>query len=113
MRNCGLPSRRKPVARNYPSCTLGVLRADLLPDAQGQVRYGQLFAVQPFGNHLVVQTLTGAQIHTLLEQQLEPPASPSQRTRVLSVSSSFSYRYDLSQPPGAHVTAYRAAWPNH
>lgn len=83
----------------------GGLRADLLPDAQGQVRYGQLFAVQPFGNHLVVQTLTGAQIRTLLEQQLEPHALPSQRTRVLSVSSGFSYHYDLSQPPGARVTA--------
>lgn len=83
----------------------GGLRADLLPDAQGQVRYGQLFAVQPFGNHLVVQTLTGAQIRALLEQQFDPPASLSQRSRVLSVSRGFSYRYDLSQPPGARVMA--------
>lgn len=83
----------------------GGLRADLLPDVQGQVRYGQLFAVQPFGNHLVVQTLTGAQIRTLLEQQFDPLAQPSQRSRVLSVSSGFSYRYDLSKPPGARVMA--------
>ncbi len=83
----------------------GGLRADLLPDAQGQVRYGQLFAVQPFGNHLVVQTLTGAQIRALLEQQWAAPMAASQRSRVLSVSQGFSYAYDLSQPPGKRIRA--------
>ena len=83
----------------------GGIRADLTPDEQGLVRYGQLFAVQPFGNNLVVKTYTGAQIRQLLEWQFESPANPGERTRVLSVSQGFSYRYDLSQPPGARVDA--------
>lgn len=83
----------------------GGLRADLLPDAQGQLRYGQLFAVQPFGNHLVVKTLSGAQIRALLEQQFALPLAASQRSRVLSVSQGFGYAYDLSQPPGKRVGA--------
>ena len=37
--------------------------------APGQVTYGELFTVQPFGNSLVVKTCTGAQIDALLEQQ--------------------------------------------
>ena len=82
----------------------GGIRADLAPDGQGLVRYGQLFAVQPFGNNLVVQTLTGAQIRALLEQQFDRATSASERTRVLSVSQGFSYRYDLSQPPGARTS---------
>ena len=83
----------------------GGIRADLVPDEQGLVRYGQLFAVQPFGNNLVVKTYTGAQIRELLELQFEFPINPAERTRVLSVSSGFGYRYDLSQPVGARVSA--------
>ena len=83
----------------------GGIRADLAPDEQGLVRYGQLFAVQPFGNNLVVKTFTGAQIRALLELQFESPTNPGERTRVLSVSQGFGYRYDLSQPPGARVGA--------
>ena len=83
----------------------GGIRADLAPDEQGLVRYGQLFAVQPFGNNLVVKTYTGAQIRELLEAQFEFPVAPGERTRVLSVSKGFGYRYDLSQPLGARVGA--------
>lgn len=83
----------------------GGIRADLAPDEQGLVRYGQLFAVQPFGNNVVVKTFTGAQIRQLLEQQFEHPTRPGERTRVLSVSTGFGYRYDLSQPVGSRVSA--------
>ncbi|MDQ3059218.1 MAG: bifunctional metallophosphatase/5'-nucleotidase [Pseudomonadota bacterium] len=82
----------------------GGLRADLVPDAQGLVRYGQLFGVQPFGNHLVVKTFTGAQIRALLEQQFGGAASRSANARLLSVSEGLRYRYDLSRPPGARVS---------
>ena len=81
------------------------IRADLAPDEQGLVRYGQLFAVQPFGNNLVLKTYTGAQIRELLELQFAFPINPAERTRVLSVSQGFSYRYDLSRPVGARVSA--------
>ena len=84
----------------------GGLRADLVPDEQGQVRYGQLFAVQPFGNHLVVASFTGAQLRALLEQQFDSEsASSTGHSRLLSVSSGFHYRYDLSQPSGARISA--------
>ena len=82
----------------------GGLRADLVPDAQGLVRYGQLYAVQPFGNQLVVKTLTGAQIRAVLEQQFASGSNTVQRPRVLSVSSGFSYRFDLSRPPGERIS---------
>lgn len=82
----------------------GGLRADLVPDAQGLVRYGQLYAVQPFGNQLVVKTLSGAQIRAALEQQFNSGSNTVHRPRVLSVSSNFSYHYDLSQPPGSRIS---------
>lgn len=81
----------------------GGLRADLVPDEQGLVRFGQLFGVQPFGNQLVVKTLTGAQIKDALEQQFASGSNTVQRPRVLSVSKDFAYRYDLAQPPGARI----------
>ncbi|GMU46685.1 MAG: bifunctional metallophosphatase/5'-nucleotidase [Porticoccaceae bacterium] len=46
----------------------GGIRADL---AAGEVTWGALFTVQPFGNDLVRMTLTGAQIVALLNQQWE------------------------------------------
>ena len=82
----------------------GGLRADLVPDAQGLVRYGQLYAVQPFGNQLVVKTFTGAQIQAVLEQQFASGSNTVQRPRVLSVSEGFSYRFDLSRPPGERIS---------
>ena len=82
----------------------GGLRADLVPDEQGLVRYGQLYAVQPFGNQLVVKTFTGAQIKAALEQQFASGSNTVQRPRVLLVSAGFSYRYDLSQPVGARIS---------
>ena len=82
----------------------GGLRADLVPDEQGLVRYGQLYAVQPFGNQLVVQTFTGAQIKAALEQQFASGSNTVQRPRVLMVSAGFSYRYDLARPAGARIS---------
>lgn len=82
----------------------GGLRADLVPDAEGVVRYGQLYAVQPFGNQLVVKTFSGAQIMAALEQQFASGSNTVQRPRVLSVSGNFTYRYDLSQPPGSRIS---------
>lgn len=75
-----------------------------MPDEQGLVRYGQLYAVQPFGNQLVVKTFTGAQIKAALEQQFASGSNTVQRPRVLLVSAGFSYRYDLTQPAGARIS---------
>lgn len=77
----------------------GGLRAPLAGDAGGQVRYEDLFAVQPFYNNLVTLTLTGAQLQQALEQQwLGQP-----RPRVLQVSRGFGYAWDAEQPTGRRV----------
>jgi 5'-nucleotidase len=62
----------------------------------GQVTYGELFTVQPFGNTLTVKTCTGAQIQALLEQQVFP-------SRILTVSRGFNYTWDMSRPAGDKV----------
>jgi 5'-nucleotidase len=77
----------------------GGVRANLTGDAGGQVRYEDLFAVQPFYNNLVTLTLTGAQLQRALEQQwLNQP-----RPRVLQVSRGFGYSWDNSKPPGQRI----------
>jgi 5'-nucleotidase len=77
----------------------GGVRANLNGDPSGQVRYEDLFAVQPFYNNLVTLTLTGAQLQRALEEQwLNQP-----RPRVLQVSRGFSYSWDNGKPPGQRV----------
>lgn len=84
----------------------GGLRADLLPDPDtGQVTYAQLFAAQPFGNTLVVMSLSGLQLRRLLEQQFSD--APAEEPRVLLPSSSLSYRYDLRRAAGQRVSDIR------
>ncbi len=75
----------------------GGIRADL--DGALQITFGQLYAVQPFGNNLVTMEFTGAQLHRLLEQQWE--GTQSGGGRVLPVSAGFTYSWDASLPAGA------------
>jgi 5'-nucleotidase len=68
----------------------------------GDVAYGELFNVQPFGDSLVTMNLTGTQIKTLLEEQfkgcaLDFPASDSAAPaidRILQVSNGFAYTWN-------------------
>ncbi|HEX5742207.1 MAG TPA: bifunctional metallophosphatase/5'-nucleotidase [Pilimelia sp.] len=70
----------------------------------GDVTYGEAFAVQPFNNLLVTQTLTGVQLKAVLEQQF--PGYAGQRTaRILQPSASLRFSYDTRRPPGDRVTA--------
>ena len=85
----------------------GGIRADLKVsdissggEAAGQVTYGEAFTVQPFGNSLVVKTMTGAQIRSLLEQQF-PGCGGQTTARTLQVSAGFSY----TQTPAAATCA--------
>lgn len=81
----------------------GGIRADLTyagspaGEGDGNVTYGELFTVQPFGNSLVTMTLTGAQIDTLLEQQFVG-CGQTDRDRILQVSEGFTYSWSLSAP---------------
>ena len=88
----------------------GGIRAELTykataQEGDGKVTYGEAFAVQPFGNHLVTMTLTGAQIKQLLEQQFDNPVAG--QNRILQVSSSFSYAWSPSAPAGDRVRDMR------
>ncbi|WP_375767960.1 bifunctional metallophosphatase/5'-nucleotidase [Archangium gephyra] len=73
----------------------GGIRTDL---EAGGVTYGEAFDVSPFGNSLVTMTLTGAQLHTLLEQQWE-----GSLVRILQPSKGFGYTWKDSAPVGQKV----------
>ena len=77
----------------------GGLRAPLAGDADGSVRYEDLFAAQPFSNALVTLTLSGAQLLQVLEQQWAGQVRP----RVLQVSRGLSYTWDAAAPVGRRV----------
>jgi 5'-nucleotidase len=61
----------------------GGMRASL---PAGSVTWGQLFAVQPFGNELVSMDLSGAQLQSLFELQWTTQSDGSIRYRPLQVS---------------------------
>lgn len=82
-------------------------------EGDGKVTYGEAFTVQPFGNSLVTLTLTGEQIHIMLEEQfvgcnasnapsswLYPASDTTGQTfnRILQVSNGFSYTWKNSGP---------------
>lgn len=87
----------------------GGLRADLgCGERQPPctVGYGDLFTMQPFGNDVVVMTLSGAQLHQLLEQQARAPGmSPA----ILQPSQSLSYTWTANAPAGQHVSDLKLA----
>ena len=83
------------IAFNNP----GSLRAPIIPDTDGSVRYGELFKAQPFQNDLIIMTLTGKQLKNLLEQQF----ASGDRTRLLGVSKGFSYTWDNAKPRGEKI----------
>jgi 5'-nucleotidase len=74
----------------------GGVRADL---PAGVVTYGAMFSVAPFGDLLVSETLTGAQIYTLLDEQFVGKSRP----QILGVSHGFTYTWDASQPDDRKV----------
>jgi 5'-nucleotidase len=88
----------------------GGLRADLLyapagGERPGEVNYGEMFTVIPFGDNLVTMTLTGAQIQAVLEQQFDNPM-PGQNT-ILQVSQGFFYTWSAAAPKGRKVSNIR------
>ena len=83
------------------------VRTDLVPAADGTVTYGQIFAMQPFGNSLVVKTLTGAQLKALLEQQFASGTNTAERPNILLPSRGFFFAFDLSRPAGQRIVEMR------
>ena len=81
----------------------GGIRNDLVPSgaaAAGEpspVTYGDVFNVLPFGNVVIVKTLTGDAIARMLDQQFQ------RTTRFLQVSRGFTYAWDSTKPAGSRV----------
>jgi 5'-nucleotidase len=72
----------------------GGIRADL---AAGEVTWGELFAIQPFGNYMVTMKMTGAQIESALEQQWQ-----GSTTRMLQISG-VSYSWSAAAAQGSKI----------
>ena len=114
--------RESPVARLVADAQLAATRADgrggaqisfinasgvrtnLIPAADGAVTFGQVFALQPFGNSLVVKTLSGAQLKALLEQQFKTVDGRTRIGSLLVPSKGFRFNYDLSNDAGMRVS---------
>jgi 5'-nucleotidase len=79
----------------------GGVRSDLVSREDGTVTFGDIYAVQPFGNTLVTMTFTGAQLLAILEQQFANPNEPN----VFAVSQGFTMTLDPARPAGQRVVA--------
>ncbi len=77
------------------------IRTGLAPAADGSISYGDIYAVQPFGNTLVTMTLTGTQLLALLEQQFDDEGF----VQTFSPSQGFALAYDMSRPVGSRVVS--------
>jgi len=75
------------------------VRTSLVPASDGTVTFGQLYAVQPFNNELVVQTMTGAQIRAVIEQGLDD----ADVKQVIAPSYNLHFSFDMRRPSGSRV----------
>ncbi|GAA0910059.1 bifunctional metallophosphatase/5'-nucleotidase [Streptomyces thermoalcalitolerans] len=78
----------------------GGIRADLVYAASGSegdgvVTYAEGFTVQPFSNTVNIKDLTGAQLITVLQQQVS--GSNAEAPKFLQVSEGFTYTLDLTK----------------
>ncbi len=82
------------------------LRGELVGSLDGasySATYAQVAVTHPYGNTLVLMTLTGAQIRAVLEQQNWLASESSGGRRMLQVSDGFSYRWDAQRAAGSRV----------
>lgn len=77
------------------------VRASLIPAENKSLTFGQIYAVQPFGNTLVTLTMSGAQIKATLEEGFDATGAE----QALSPSAGFAYSYDRSKPIGSRITS--------
>jgi 5'-nucleotidase len=70
------------------------------------VTYADVFAMQPFGNHLVVLTLSGAELKQMLEDQQRPGRGSA---LFLIPSSSMTYAWHAKAAHGSRVQDLRVA----
>ncbi len=97
----------RPLGARLAFMNPGGVRANLeCREPPCTVTFGELFTMQPFGNSLVVMTLTGEQIKEALESQQR---SASGNARFLQPSEGFTYTWDANATPGSRVRDMRLA----
>ena len=77
------------------------VRAPLVPASDGAVKFADIYAVEPFGNTLITQSLTGAELKAVLEQGLDDNG-PEQ---ALIPSAGLAFSFDRNRPGGNRITA--------
>lgn len=81
----------------------GGVRAALLPREDGQLTFGDIYAVQPFGNELVTGSLTGAEIREFIEQSLDDEGG----INPVIPSAGLSFTFDARRPAGNRIVDLR------
>ena len=81
----------------------GGVRAALIPREDGTLTFGDIYAVQPFGNELVTGTLTGAEIRALVEQSLDDEGE----LNPIIPSAGLTYSFDRRRPSGDRLVDLR------
>ncbi|MGJ7911223.1 bifunctional 2',3'-cyclic-nucleotide 2'-phosphodiesterase/3'-nucleotidase [Neobacillus sp. LXY-1] len=74
---------------------VGGIRDDI--KKSGPITWGDLFAIQPFGNDIVTMNITGEQVRTLLNQQFQ-----ADRNRIMQISG-LKYTWTNNLPIGQKV----------
>jgi len=92
-------AQRAAMGTDFAFMNPGGIRADI---SGGDVTWGDLFTVQPFGNSLVKVELTGQQIYNLLNQQWVGQPFP----RILQVSG-LTYTWDNNLPTASRIVEIR------
>ncbi|MFC3885962.1 bifunctional metallophosphatase/5'-nucleotidase [Bacillus songklensis] len=87
-------AQRASMNTDFAFMNPGGIRADI---DKGDVTWGELYTVQPFGNDLIKMNLTGKQIRQLLNQQWRTTG-----TNMLQISG-LTYTWDDNQPIGQKV----------
>jgi len=82
-----------------PGGIRGSLKGSADGEGGGPVTYGDLHAVQPFRNQVLVVTLTGCQLHEILEAQWRE----RDHATILQVSRGLRYTWHPDRPPGDRV----------
>ena len=82
----------------------GGVRADLVPDGDGNLTFAQAAAVMPFNNTVATREISGTAFVELLEQQWQPEGA-SRPFLKLGLSDGVSYTYDPTKPAGSRITS--------
>lgn len=104
-----LSATRDPARGNAQLALMntGGVRTRVVPGADGSVTYGQIFALQPFGNTLVVLEMTGSELKQVLEQQFTDETPATVRQSLLVPSAGFKFSFDRTRPRGDRIVEMR------